>query len=142
MTGDIKQVPLNTLLDAWIEVMRRVVDSGSSFAIDWWVHSCDSPACGGGYLAVSDFWRGLNGCRNRDGAPAAFFDGLMKVGANAIHVAIDAGQYSDQYVHQNLLNLTNGSEIVFGGRYENIITAQDFLDALIRFRETGSPDFI
>lgn len=161
----MKTVPLNTLLDEWIKIMTEVVDNKLGFDMNSWqkpldgakwserlfkldiaeFHECGSSACGGGYLAVSEFWKSLGGTINTGGNAGAPMvikrSTLTSTGPEAVLLAIKPEcQFHTTYEY--LCQLMHSGCEVYGepqDRYHRPISSQDFLDALIRWRETGSP---
>lgn len=153
----IQPVPINTLLEEWIRVMRRVARKKRRFDTSRWqsdsngktayeddvkhtetdIHQCGFAACGGGYLAVSDFWASIGGHVDPyNGAPAI---GSYS-GSKALFQAVINGDKAT--IRNGMEALVTGSRLVFDypqTKTMDSITARQFLDALIRFRNTGSP---
>lgn len=153
----ITPVPLNELLDEWIKIMKRVIKNQYRFDITAWqrnekgyslipgevkktetaIHKCGFAACGGGYLAASRYWKKIGGTMDFDGAPEVG----CHSGSEALFNIVVNGDKA--VVREGMRGLVQGSRHVFDLPMTSgidQITAQQFLDALVRFRETGSPN--
>lgn len=157
----IPRLTLNHFLEEWIGIMSHVVRkqgelklephqiSGGPLvkSIDEF-HRCNSPAYATDFLGVSRFWATVGG-EVGDVTTAFEIHRNGLVGVNAILSLLDCTpeqEQADQY-RSDLTALVMGCETVFGfseitnttERNESV-TAEQFLNALARYRHTGSPE--
>lgn len=146
------QLTLEQFLTGWIVIMDRVIVNERRFNLRHFqqcrsrpffcvsensIIDCGAAACGAGWLAVSDFWKGLGGKVGNIGQP--FYKGNHPV-LSAVHMGA-TGPLSDGHdMADKFRAIIYGDHCVYGTNgNKDEVTAEMFRDALIRYRNTGSP---
>lgn len=146
------QLTLQQFLTGWIVIMDRVIVNERRFNLRQFQQvlsapfycssenkliDCGAAACGAGWLAASDFWKGLGGKIGSIGQP--IYMGNHPV-LEAVHMGAASHQSDGDAMPDKFRAIIYGAHSVYGtnGNKEEI-TAEMFRDALLRFRDAGSP---